>query len=165
LTTSQLESETIPGNILENLLGDLKGKKVVIHRDGRFPQDEIKVLKEMGEKLGAKFYLVEVIKSGAPRIYSEKKGIWVKINENKAYLLTTSQTQGTPVPIIVRLPEIYEDFSIEDAIISITSMTLLHWGSIKPPRLPVTTHYADKIGQFLLEGIISNLEGNIPFWL
>jgi len=44
-------------------------------------------------------------------------------------------------------------------------MTLLHWGSIKPPRLPVTTHYADKIGQFLLEGIISDLEGYIPFWL
>jgi hypothetical protein len=165
LTTSQLESETIPREILDNLLGDLKVKKVVIHRDGRFPQDEIKVLKELGEKLGAKFYLVEVIKSGAPRIYSEKKGTWVKIDENKAYLLTTRRTQGTPVPIIVRLPEIYEDFSIEDAVISITSMTLLHWGSIKPPRLPVTTHYADKIGQFLLEGIISNLEGNIPFWL
>jgi hypothetical protein len=165
LTTYQLESETIPGNILDNLLGDLKSKKVVIHRDGRFPQDEIKVLKELGKNLGIKFYLVEVIKSGAPRIYSEKKGIWVKINENEAYLLTTSRTQGTPVPIIVRLPEIYEDFSIEDAVISITSMTLLHWGSIKPPRLPVTTHYADKIGQFLLEGIISDLEGNIPFWL
>ncbi|MFZ8832807.1 MAG: Piwi domain-containing protein, partial [Candidatus Caldipriscus sp.] len=133
LTTSQLESETIPGNILDNLLGDLKGKKVVIHRDGRFPQDEIKVLKEMEKNLKTKFYLVEVRKSGAPRIYSEKKGTWVKINENEAYLLTTSRTQGTPIPIIVRLPEIYEDFSIEDAVISITSMTLLHWGSIKPP--------------------------------
>jgi hypothetical protein len=165
LTTSQLESETIPGNILENLLGDIKGKKVMVHRDGRFPQDEIKVLKEMEKNLKTKFYLVEVIKSGAPRIYSEKKGIWVKINENEANLLTTSRTQGTPVPIIVRLPETYEDFSIEDAVISITSMTLLHWGSIKPPRLPVTTHYADKIGQFLLEGIISDLEGYIPFWL
>jgi len=165
LITSQLEGETIPGNILDSLLGDIKGKKVVIHRDGRFPQDEIKVLKEMREKHGAEFYLVEVIKSGAPRIYSEKKGIWVKISENEAYLLTTRQTQGTPVPIIVRLPEIYEDFSIEDAVISITSMTLLHWGSIKPPRLPVTTHYADKIGQFLLEGIISDLEEYIPFWL
>jgi argonaute-like protein implicated in RNA metabolism and viral defense len=165
LTTSQLEGETIPGNILDNLLGDIKGKKVVIHRDGRFPQDEIKVLKGMEKKLGIKFYLVEVRKSGAPRIYFEKKGIWVKINENEAYLLTTSRTQGTPIPIIVRLPETYEDFSIEDAVISITSMTLLHWGSIKPPRLPVTTHYADKIGQFLLEGIISNLEGYIPFWL
>lgn len=165
LTTSQLESETIPGNILDNLLGDLKGKKVVIHRDGGFPQDEIKALKEMEEKLKTKFYLVEVKKSGAPRIYSEKKGTWIRINENEAYLLTTSRTLGTPVPIIVRLPEAYEDFSIEDAVISITSMTLLHWGSIKPPRLPVTTHYADKIGQFLLEDIISNLEGNIPFWL
>jgi len=165
LTTSQLESETIPGNILDNLLGDLKGKKVVIHRDGGFPQDEIKALKEMEEKLKTKFYLVEVKKSGAPRIYSEKKGTWIRINENEAYLLTTSRTLGTPVPIIVRLPETYEDFSIEDAVISITSMTLLHWGSIKPPRLPVTTHYADKIGQFLLEDIISNLEGNIPFWL
>jgi hypothetical protein len=165
LATSQLEGETIPGNILDNLLGDIKGKKVVVHRDGRFPQDEIEVLKELGKKRGAEFYLVEVIKSGAPRIYSEKKGTWVKINENEAYLLTTSRTQGTPVPIIARLPEIYEDFSIKDAVISITSMTLLHWGSIKPPRLPVTTHYADKIGQFLLEGIISDLEGYIPFWL
>ena len=170
LTTSPLEGETIPREILENLLGDIKKdikdiKKVVIHRDGKFPQDEIKVLKDLEKNLGTKFYLVEVIKSGAPRIYSEKKGIWVKINENEANLLTTSRTQGTPVPIIVRLPETYEDFSIEDAVISITSMTLLHWGSIKPPRLPVTTHYADKIGQFLLEGIISDLEGYIPFWL
>ena len=123
---------------LKNILQELKGNE-------KF---------QLGKKRGAEFYLVEVIKSGAPRIYSEKKGTWVKINENEAYLLTTSRTQGTPVPIVVRLPEIYEDFSIEDAVISITSMTLLHWGSIKPPRLPVTTHYADKIGQFLLEGII-----------
>lgn len=166
LTTFQLEGETIPGNILANLLGeDIKGQKVVIHRDGKFPRDEIEVLKELEKNLGKKFYLVEVIKSGAPRIYSEKKGTWIRINENEAYLLTTSRTLGTPLPIIVRLPESYEDFSIEDAVISITSMTLLHWGSIKPPRLPVTTHYADKIGQFLLEGIISDLEGNIPFWL
>jgi hypothetical protein len=169
LTNFQPEGETITKEILEYLLGenikDKKVKKVVIHRDGRFPQDEIKALKDLEENLGIKFYLVEVIKSGAPRIYSEKKGTWVKINENEAYLLTTSRTQGTPIPIIVRLPETYEDFSIEDAVISITSMTLLHWGSIKPPRLPVTTHYADKIGQFLLEGIISDIEGNIPFWL
>jgi hypothetical protein len=169
LTNFQPEGETITKEILEYLLGenikDKKVKKLVIHRDGRFPQDEIKVLKELEENLGIKLYLVEVRKSGAPRIYSEKKGTWVKINENEAYLLTTSRTQGTPVPIVVRLPEIYEDFSIEDAVISITSMTLLHWGSIKPPRLPVTTHYADKIGQFLLEGIISDLEGYIPFWL
>jgi hypothetical protein len=165
LTSFQPEGETITKEILDNLLGDIKGQKVVVHRDGRFPRDEIEVLKELEKNLGKKFYLVEVIKSGAPRIYSEKKGTWIRINENEAYLLTTSRTLGTPVPITVKLPEIYEDFSIEDAVISTTSMTLLHWGSIKPPRLPVTTHYADKIGQFLLEGIISDLEGNIPFWL
>jgi len=55
---------------------------------------------------------------------------------------------------------------IVQAIHSVLALTLLHYGSLRPPRLPVTTHYTDRIAYLALMGIKPrDLEGNIPFWL
>jgi len=48
----------------------------------------------------------------------------------------------------------------------VLALTYLHYGSLRPPRLPVTIHYSDKIAYLALRGIKpKNLEGDIPFWL
>ena len=45
-------------------------------------------------------------------------------------------------------------------------MTLLHYGSLRPPKLPVTIHWSDKIAGLALKGIKpKKLEGTIPYWL
>jgi argonaute-like protein implicated in RNA metabolism and viral defense len=55
---------------------------------------------------------------------------------------------------------------MKQAIRSVLALTQLHYGSLNPPRMPVTIHYSDKIASFALEGIKPpQLSGSIPFWL
>ncbi len=57
-------------------------------------------------------------------------------------------------------------FPLEHALHSVLTLTLLHYGSLRPPRLPVTTHYADKISSMAVKGLRpETLDGEIPFWL
>src|SRR5258708_16688614 len=66
-----LEGETIPRDVLQRLfpLRDFQGKRVVVHRDGLFRGDEAVALEEWARDIGATFHLVEVLNSGAPRLY------------------------------------------------------------------------------------------------
>ena len=71
--------------------------------------------------------------------------------------------RATPQPIRVRT---HPPFTLEHALHSVLSLTLLHYGSLRPPRLPVTTHYADKISSMAVKGLKpETLDGAIPFWL
>jgi argonaute-like protein implicated in RNA metabolism and viral defense len=172
-----LEGETIPESTLQSLFPsrEFSGKRVVIHRDGYFRGGEKQALRNWAHKIGAEFFFVEVIKTGAPRLYlysksSQKilqppKGSMFKISETEAFLVSSLPpfTKATPQPLHIRteLP-----FTIEKAAYSILCLTLLHYGSLYPPRLPVTIHYSDKIAYLVLSGIKpKNLEGDIPFWL
>ena len=70
-----LEGETVPDNVLQRLfpISEFRGKRVVIHRDGYFRGGEREALRAWGNRVGATFELVEVIKSGTPRIYGLAK--------------------------------------------------------------------------------------------
>jgi hypothetical protein len=170
-----LEGETIPESTLQSLFPsrEFSGKRVVIHRDGYFRGGEKQALRNWAHKIGAEFFFVEVIKTGAPRLYAissqrilqPHKGSMFKISETEALLVSSLPpfTNATPQPLHIRteLP-----FTIEKAAHSILCLTLLHYGSLHPPRLPVTIHYSDKIAYLVLRGIKpKNLEGDIPFWL
>ena len=170
-----IEGETIPNTVLKSLfpIADFKGKKVVIHRDGFFRGNEKEILTEWAEEIGAEFYLVEILKSGAPRIYLETNGkieqpptgSIFKISDREALLISSLPpfSNATPQPLQIRCDA---SISIECALHSVLSLTLLHYGSVRPPRLPVTVHYSDKIGYLALKGIKpKTLEGTTPFWL
>jgi len=170
-----LEGETIPESVLRSLfpIKDFKEKNVVIHRDGHFRGKEKQALLEWAKKIGATFYLVEILKSGTPRLYgisqnratSAPKGSAFILNPYEALVVSSSpQTpNATAQPLRIRSEP---PFSIEQAIDSVLSLTLLHYGSLLPPRLPVTIHYSDKIAYFALRGIKPrDLEGQVPFWL
>ncbi|MCF2971370.1 hypothetical protein L1047_09215 [Synechococcus sp. Nb3U1] len=171
-----IEGETIPSSILRSLfpLKEFQGKRVVIHRDGQFRGGEKSALKEWAKQIGAEFHLVEVIKSGAPRLYQSTsasaidrppKGTAFKISDTEAFLVSSLPPfkGSTPCPLQIRTEL---SFSIENAIHSALSLTLLHYGSVREPRLPVTIHYSDKIGEFSLLGIKpKDSEGDVPFWL
>lgn len=175
LHDAPLEGETIPENVLQGLfpISEFKGKRVVIHRDGYFRGEEKQALNGWAQKIGANFYLIEVIKTGTPRLYGvqwEKiqqplKGDAFKLSSTEAFLVSTLPPfkDATPQPLRIRTDA---PLTIEQAIHSILSLTLLHYGSVRPPRLPVTIHYSDRIAHLALRGIKpKDLEGNIPFWL
>ncbi|MGQ9889181.1 MAG: Piwi domain-containing protein [Aggregatilineales bacterium] len=171
-----LEGETIPSSVLQALFPRTKfeGKRVVIQRDGYFRGDEKSALQDWAAKIGATFFLTEVIKTGSPRIYeSTKKSGVVQAKKGHAFLVSGSEAivvstllpfkNATPVPLRIRSDGA---FPIKQAIEAVLAMTNLHYGSVRPPGLPVTIHYSDRIAQMALRGIKPrNLEGTIPFWL
>jgi argonaute-like protein implicated in RNA metabolism and viral defense len=169
-----IDGETIPSKVLRDLfpMKEFQGKKVVIHRDGLFRGDEKQALKNWASEIKSEFLLVEVIKSGAPRLYQQTttidkpaKGTAFKLNSNEAFLVSSPPPfkGSTPRPLHIRTDG---NFSIEKAIHSVLSLTLLHYGSVREPRLPVTIHYSDKIAELSLLGIKpKDLEGDMPFWL
>ena len=129
---------------------------------------------EWGNQIGATFYFVEVIKSRNPRLYASRnketikapKGSILKLSETEALLVSSEFPEGfkaTPQPICVRT---HSPFPLEHALHSVLSLTLLHYGSIRHPRLPVTIHYADKICSMAAKGLKpESRDGTIPFWL
>lgn len=174
---AQLEGETIPKNVLQALFpaNEFGGKCVVIHRDGFFRGQENNSLESWAKELGATFNLVEVIKSGTPRLYRHtasnkktqrpEKGDIFKLSPTEAFVVSSPPPFGgsTPRPLRIRTQE---SFGIDKAVHSVLTLTILHYGSLLPPRLPVTIHYSDKIAHLALRGIKpKNLEGDLPFWL
>lgn len=170
-----LEGETIPESVMQSLFpsSEFSGKRVVIHRDGYFRGNEKEALRNWAEKIGAEFFFVEVIKKGSPRLYAvdlqrvqqPEKGSMFKISDTEAFLVSSLPpfTNATPQPLHIRTEA---PFTVEKAAHSILCLTLLHYGLLRPPRLPVTIHYSDRIAYLALRGIKpKNLEGEVPFWL
>ena len=173
---TMLEGEIIPPQVLQDIFPqkEFAEKKILIHRDGILPESERRALIEWGEQIGATFYFVEVIKSGTPRLYAGQdgqivkapKGSIFKLGENEALLVSSEFPAGfkaTPQPVRVCT---HPPFPLKHALHSVLSLTLLHYGSLRLPRLPVTTHYADKISSMAVKGLKpKTLDGAIPFWL
>jgi|GEM_PF-1046157 len=176
---SILEGETIPPEILETIFPpeEFGGRRVIIHRDGRFPNAELHSLIEWGAAIDAEFYPIEVTKSGTPRMYRQVQGkidqaskqTIFYVDEETAFIVTSpppafknvAKTTAQPLKIRNR-----SSLTMSQALLSVVSLTLLHYGSVRPPRLPVSTHASDKIAGFLLRDIRPNqLKGDRPFWL
>ena len=175
-----LEGEIVPPHILQDIFpqSDFADKKIIVHRDGNLPEPEKEVLMKWGDEIGATFYFVEVIKSGCPRLYAmmgqktvikASKGSVFKLGETseiEALLVSSEFPDGfkaTPRPIRIRT---HPPFPLRQALHSVLSLTLLHYGSVRPPRLPVTTYYADKISSMASRGLRpKDLDGTTPFWL
>ncbi len=173
-----IEGETLTINAIRDIFpaSIFENKGVIIHRDGRFPASEKEAFLNWAKEISAKFYLVEIIKTGSPRIYlssqeditSPDVGTTFLLNDKEAkeaFIITSSSKIGTPLPLHIRIDR-ESDFNINDAIYSILSMRLLHYGSSILPRLPVTIHYANKIANMLLKGVKpKNLKGKDLYWL
>jgi argonaute-like protein implicated in RNA metabolism and viral defense len=74
-----------------------------------------------------------------------------------------ARKNAMPQPLRIRTEP---PFGIDEGLNSVLSLTVLHYGSVRSPRLPVTIHYSDRIAYLTLQGIKpKNLDGKIPFWL
>ena len=171
-----IEGEEIPRRFLEKLLPapDIKGKTVAIYRDGRFCGNEARYLAEWGEALGANFILIECCKSGCPRLYNlsnkrlqaPDRGIALKLSDREAILVTTKVTPkiGVPRPIRLNIRPEGHQVPIEAVLETTLKLTLLHYGALKPPKLPVVLHGADRLAALRLRGIYL-VEMFRQFWL
>jgi hypothetical protein len=174
LSDGPIEGETLSKNILRQLFPAryFADKRAVIHRDGPWRGAEKQHLYEWAEEIGGTFYLIEVIKSGVPRLYAVRstverpqKGSALILSDEEAFLVSSlsPHKNSTPRPLLIRTDS---NLSIEHALHSVLSMTILHYGSILQPRLPITIHYSDKIGYLALQGVKpSDTEGTKPYWL
>ena len=175
-----IEGEAIPRHVLERILpySEFSGKKVIIHQDGYLAKEELDSLMEWAEHISATFYPIEVIKSGASRLYTEaantisqpQKGNAFIVDENSAYLATSilpspkkGDVMGTIDPLHIHNRS---KLSLKQALHSVLALTMLHYGSLRPTKLPVSTDSSDEIAGFLTRGIQPDREtGKIPFWL
>ncbi len=174
-----IEGEEIPQVILQNFLPGtkLKGKTVLIYRDGRFCGDEALHLKEWGKAIDSRFILVECYKSGIPRLYNWEqkvikaptKGLALRLSAREIILVTTelkSENMGLPLPLRLKIHEAGYQVSIEDLVKTTLKLTLLHYGSLREPRLPIPLFGSDRIAYRRLKGIYpGGLDGDRQFWL
>lgn len=179
LEDKPIEGEAIPPEFLETLLpaSELRGKTVLIYRDGYFCGGEDKHLRDWAKAICSKFILVECRKSGVPRLYNlnqkvvkaPDKGLALRLSSREAVLVTTkvSPTVGLARPLRLTVLEQEDPVAIEDLLDTTLKLTLLHHGALHTPRLPMPLYGSDRMAYLRLKGIYpsSMLEGDRQFWL
>ncbi|MEH2328279.1 Piwi domain-containing protein [Nostoc sp.] len=183
LKDTLIQGEEIPKQFLEGLLPkkEFEGKTVLIYRDGRFCGQEVANLLEWAEAIGCKLILVECKKSSIPRLYNlvnktiaaPEKGLALRISSTEAVLVTTQVTEKMGLAYPLRLTVITGNHPalisppIEQVVETTLKLTLLYYGALKMPRLPMPVYGAHKMAKLRLRGIYpsSMLEGDRQFWL
>ena len=170
----KIEGETIPPTLLERIFAKsmFQGKTIMIHRDGFFRGEEISFLKKLGEKNNIKFKFVEVIKRNVPRLFSAKNGKYFNPDKNQIFYLSSkeaiiinNEVKGSKTANPLRIRVCDGDTNLDNAIISVMALRMMHFGSTKAPKLPVTISFSDRISGFVRRGIKPpNKSGNIPWW-
>lgn len=176
LEDASVEGETVPPDVLRRMFPPeaYAEKRILVHRDGPFRGEECETLEALGQDINSTFHLVEVRKQGAPRLYASKdrsihqakKGSYVRLNDHTAHVVSSPppHSGSTAQPLQVRVRG--GSLSIENAVHSVLSFTLMHHGSVRPPRLPVSLHYSDGGASRLQNGIRpSENKGRLPYWL
>ncbi|HVU13714.1 MAG TPA: hypothetical protein VHD90_20700 [Phototrophicaceae bacterium] len=163
-------SEGLPDDLLNQLFPRdlLKDKRIIVHGDGKLKRNTLRSIGAWEDELNATILPVEVIRAGVPRLYAFNAGKiepphWgsvFRLNENEAFV---QSTETTIQPLHVRCEP---PLTIEQATHSVLLFTLLHYGALKSPKLPVTIHNAEAIETGILRGIIpTDLVTEVPFWL
>lgn len=160
-------------NLLKVYLREEDGtpRHVIIHRDGQFylDVDELVDRLEQAADLIPKFDLVEIRKSGNPRIaeftgdtfeIATKGTGFVAQHADHAYLATTGTPErlpGTPRPI--RIVKRHGSTDLGTLAKQVYWLSEAHIGSIsRSTRLPITTYYADRCAEHARQGYLLNGE-------
>lgn len=179
LEDALISGEEIPQRLLETLLpqAELRGKTVLIYRDGSFCGQEVEHLLEWATAINSKFILVECKKSGIPRLYNlqkkvlttPEKGLALILSPHEAVLVTTkvSAQVGLARPLRLKVREEGHQVAIESVLETTLKLTLLYHGALQTPRLPMPLYGADRMAYLRLNGIYptSMLSGDRQFWL
>jgi hypothetical protein len=160
----KIRGESIPASVWKSVVSQeaCAGRKVVIHRDGRFTDSEKSFLEDHAKAIGSdgSFAMVEIVKhaAGTPRLYAEDKnapsGSFLRLSDTEGMLTSGScPHQGTRNPLLVRVvsskPGEPSNLCVEAAAEDIFRLSMLSYGTLyAQPRLPITTKTADKAAYF-----------------
>jgi argonaute-like protein implicated in RNA metabolism and viral defense len=170
-------------------------RRVVLHVNGRLPDDVKKALAVWGQAIKAKFAVVEILRRGAPRIYAFDEG---KVtappvgsafypDEKQAFLVLTSgddddpssrtaqqsagqPTRGQKVPLYLgQTPQpvhlLADGIPVRQALDSVRRWALLDY-SPQPRGIPATIANTDALAFWLSKGgMFAHEDGDVPFWL
>ncbi|MCU0499053.1 MAG: hypothetical protein MUF87_17005 [Anaerolineae bacterium] len=178
--STPIATNTPPFVLLRDLFPqrDFANKRVVIHYDGRIPDQVRQALSLWGQALQAAFYPVEIVRRGAPRLYALEGGkiiapswgAYFRLSPQEAFVILSAEdgepgAQGhTPTPQPVQV--IASGITIEQAIRSLQLWTLLYYIAGERQRIPVTTYNAGELAYWLRKGgTFVSAEGEVPFWL
>jgi len=158
---TRVEGESVPDEVWKTMLKeeDCKGKHVVIHRDGRFTNEEKEFLLDWAVELGVSgdaFHLVELVKwaGGTPRLYKGTEnapcGSFLRLSSSEGLLTAGScRTEGTRNPLLIKVVG-SPSLSLEELALDVYRMTWLSYSNAyAQPRLPITTRAADKAAYFI----------------
>jgi hypothetical protein len=142
------------------------GKKIVIHRDGNKPENEVETLRRYFKANDIKAHIVYITKSPSVRVFettkgvsNPAKGVWLEYSENRAIVVTTNSKVGTKQPLKVEYIALNDEkMDFEKVIKDIFDFTYMSYGSYQDTRLPATVHYSHKISKFLSYGVEPNSE-------
>jgi len=144
----------------------------MIHRDRYFRGEEIPYLNELGENYNIKFQFVEVIKRNVPRLFKIVNNTPLNPDKNQIFyisqkeaIIINNKVKGAKTANPLRIRVCDDNTKLDDAIISVMALKMMHFGTTKAPKLPVTISFSDRISGFVRRGIKpQNKSGNIPWW-
>ncbi|MEO1288876.1 MAG: hypothetical protein AAFV93_14005, partial [Chloroflexota bacterium] len=80
--------------------------------------------------------------------------------------VVSSSPKDDTMPESIHLRIRMGDITIEQAIYSVLTMTLLSYGTSTLSSLPVTIQNGDKLSNWLARGMLpNNINGDVAFWL
>ncbi|MDZ4771336.1 MAG: hypothetical protein SGJ24_19605 [Chloroflexota bacterium] len=146
----------------------LKKQRVVLHIDGKLTRDAAQALGRWEDTLDAQFTPVEIIRAGVPRLYAvtegrvepPRRGSVFRVSEYEAFVLS-SDSSVQPLHVRAEAP-----LTIDQAIESILLFASLHYGAVKPSKLPVTLHQMDAVASGIARGIFPAAQRtDTAYWL
>jgi len=151
-------------------------RRITLHRDGKFCES-INVIEQFENKCSVKIDVLEVVKSGAPVLYRREQladgtkrfinpnvGDALYLSDREMILSTYSGAElgkswGDKVsvrPLLLR--KRYGETSLEILAQQVLILSRIHGASLyRHPRLPVTTHHADRFASLRQETCIDAL--------
>jgi hypothetical protein len=174
----EITDDKLPFVLVRDLFPQKKfaGARVMIHHMHKFPPELLTALTLWGQTIGTQFLPIEIIPTGAPRIYAlDASGVvqpvWgsaFKLNEHEALLVSNVPKDNiTPQPLHIRtLSAGAPPVPIDEALRSVLVWTLLTYGAEQLPKLPVTVTNVAQLSVWLQKGNRFSLQdGAVPFWL
>ena len=172
-------SDQVLADLIEKSLRDYQrvhsGQKpsgITLHRDGRF-FESLEAIKRLEDKHGVTINVLEVIKSGAPVLFQAQNntatnpqiGDCIEFTGLDEMILSTysgeelGRSWGNKVSVRpLRLRKRYGVESLETLAQQVLILSRIHGASLyRHPRLPVTTHHADRFATLRQECNLDDL--------
>lgn len=175
MDTIELDTDDpIPLSVWQSLFPEamFAEKRIILHHAGLIPDAVLERLQRWASVLNSQFLPIDLVQADVPRLYGLEGGItqaaWgsvFRVNDFEAFVVSSEPShEGTPMPLYLRVPD--GSLPIEQAIYSVLAWTLLHYGTLGTPKLPVTIQQSENMAHWLARGILpDNTAGDVPFWL